>query len=64
MSSRLGEAGESLLLALYLLHQMDYFTTSMQHFYRRIQFRIVVTSRDSLVAQTVKSLPALQETWV
>ena len=64
VSLRLGEAGESLLLTLYLLHYMDYFTTSMHHFYRRIKFRIVVISRDSLVAQTVKSLPTMQETWV
>ena len=60
MSLSLGEAGESLLLALYLLHYMDYFTTSMHHFYRRIKFRIV----GFLVAHTVKSLPAMQETWV
>ena len=60
VSLSLGEAGESLLLALYLLHYMDYFTTSMHHFYRRIKFRIV----GFLVAHTVKSLPAMQETWV
>ena len=60
VSLRLGEAGERLLLALYLLHYMDYFTTRLHHSYRRIKFRIM----GFLVAQMVNSLPVTQETWV
>ena len=47
-------------MALYLLYYIDYLTTSMHHFYRRIKFRMV----GFLVDQMVKSLPVIQETWV